>query len=213
MRHDGLKGSFGQHLCDKCQKEEGSFRCKDCSHRSGLLCQACLIPKHRELELHRIEVRLLSSSSVKDFSHHLPSQKWNGQFFEKTTLAGLGLRIQLGHDGGPCPCPSCGPQNFVVFDLSGAHAINIDYCECTPDKSLEKRLQLLRKRWFPATLARLQTVFTFDCLEFLHELTLQGKVNLFDFYHTILRRTDNACISTTTVSPPTQELVKKLTDH
>ena len=128
-------------------------------------------------------------------------------------LAGLGLQIQLGHDGGPCPCPSHGPQNFIMFDLLGAHATNIDYCECTPDKSLEKQFQLLRKWWFLATLAHLQTVFTFDCLEFLHELTLQGKVNLFDFYHTILHRTDNACISTTTVSPPTQELVKKLTDH
>ena len=100
-----------------------------------------------------------------------------------------------------------------MFDLSGAHAINIDYCECTPDKSLEKRLQLLRKRWFPATLARPQTVFTFDCLETFHELTLQGKVNLYDFYYTILRKTDNAGISTSIVSQPSQELVEMLTYH
>jgi len=100
------------------------------------------------------------------------------------TLASLGLRIQLGHDGGPCPCPSHGPQNFkfIVFNISGAHAVNIDYCGCTLDKPLDKRVQLLRKQWFPATLSRPQTVFTFDCLETFHELTLQGKVNLYDFY-------------------------------
>jgi hypothetical protein len=53
-------------------------------------------------------------------------QKWNGHFFEKAPLSTLGLRIQLGHDGG------------------------------------------------------------------FHELTLQGKTTLYDFYHVLLRKTDNA---------------------
>lgn len=52
----------------------------------------------------------------------------------------------------------------------------------------------MRKKWFPATLIRPQTVFTFDLLDTFHELTLQGKGNLFDFYHTLLRKTDNAGI-------------------
>jgi hypothetical protein len=60
--------------------------------------------------------------------------------------------------------------------------------------------QLLRERWFPATLARPQTVFTFDCLETFHELTLQGKTSLYDYYHTLLRRSDNANLGNPIVS-------------
>ena len=107
-------------------------------------------------------------------------------------LSELGLRVQLGHDGRPCPCPSRGLQNFLVFDLSGAHPVNADYCNCNPTQPLDRRVQLLRKRWFPATFLRPQTVFTFDLLETFHELTLQAKTNPYDFYHTIIRKTDNA---------------------
>jgi hypothetical protein len=60
--------------------------------------------------------------------------------------------------------------------------------------------QLLRERWFPATLACPQTVFTFDCLETFHELTLQGKTSLYDYYHTLLRRSDNANLGNPIVS-------------
>jgi hypothetical protein len=63
--------------------------------------------------------------------------------------------------------------------------------------------QLLREGWFPATLSRPQTVFTFECLETFHELTLQGKTSLYDFYYTLIRRSDNAGLSPTIVSPVT----------
>jgi hypothetical protein len=115
----------------------------------------------------------------------------------------MGLRIQLGHDdggGGGCPLPIPGPQNFLVFDVSGAHQVNIDFCGCQPDYELDKRTQLLRKRWFPATTTRPQTVFTFDCLDTFHELTLQGKTSLYDYYHVILRKTDNANVAPSIVS-------------
>lgn len=127
-------------------------------------------------------------------------QRWNGHFFDKTNLAELGLRIQLGHDGGTCPCPARGPKGFIVFDTSGAHTVNVDFCGCITNGTLDRRVQLLRKQWFPATSARPQTVVTFECLDTFHELTLQGKVNLFDFYHTLIRKTDNAGLNPTIVS-------------
>jgi len=129
-----------------------------------------------------------------------PAQKWNGKFFEKTSLSNLGLWIQLGHDGASCPCPCPGPQGFMVFDVSGAHYVNIDYCGCRPDDPMDRRTQHLRHRWFPATLIRPQTVFTFDFLNTFHELTLQSKGNLYDFYLMILRKTDNANITIKIVS-------------
>ena len=126
-------------------------------------------------------------------------QKWTGEFFEKVSLTDLGFRFQLGHSGEHCPCPQPGPKNFVVFDLSGAHNIPINYCHCR-DQPLSAWQQLLREGWFPATQIRPQTVFTFDCLETFHELTLQGKTSLYDFYHTLLRRSDNANLSNPIVS-------------
>ena len=51
-------------------------------------------------------------------------------------------------------------------------------------------------------LQRPQTVFTFECLETFHELTLQGKTNLYDYYHTLLRLSDNANLSAPIVSLP-----------
>jgi hypothetical protein len=40
--------------------EKGLFRCKDCGHGTSVCCQDCLLTKHRDLELHRIEVSLIS---------------------------------------------------------------------------------------------------------------------------------------------------------
>jgi hypothetical protein len=50
----------------------------------------------------------------------------------------------------------------------------------------------MRAGWFPVTCNRPQTAFTFDVLNTFHKLTLQGKTTLYDFYHTILCKTDNS---------------------
>jgi hypothetical protein len=52
----------------------------------------------------------------------------------------------------------------------------------------------------PASFDRPQTVFTFNVLDTFHELTLQGKTTAYDFYHAILRRTDNAQVGKRIVS-------------
>jgi hypothetical protein len=88
----------------------------------------------------------------------------------------------------------------MVFDISGIHPVNVDYCDCQNDNILDRRSQLLRQSWFPATFTRPTTVFTFDVLNTFHESTLQGKGNVYDFYHLLLRKTDNANISDTIVS-------------
>jgi len=88
----------------------------------------------------------------------------------------------------------------MVFNTSGVHTVNVDYCECPRDELLDRRTQLLRHGWFPATFSQPNTVFTFDCLNTFHEHTLQGKGNLYDFYHLLMRKTDNANISDTIVN-------------
>jgi hypothetical protein len=121
-------------------------------------------------------------------------QRWNGEFFSNDSLQKLGYWYQLGHSGVQCPHPHPGPKNFVIFDISSPHFISIDYCYCGHQPLLMWH-QLLCKKWFPATLSHPQTVFTFNCLKTFHKLTLQGKTNLYDYYHTLLQRSDNANLS------------------
>ncbi|KAF8157396.1 hypothetical protein BJ912DRAFT_1026998 [Pholiota molesta] len=173
LRHDGLGGSLEDDSCTICKNVVGMVRCKDCFGGGRLRCNVCMVQTHREAPLHRVE-------------------RWTGQFFRKETLQALGLRIQLGHGGESCPCPSSGPPNFMVFDMSGIHPISIDYCSCPIDNLPDRQTQLLRAGWFPATFSRPNTAFTFDCLNTFHEHTLQGKGNLYDFYYLLTRKTDNA---------------------
>ncbi|KAI0743023.1 hypothetical protein C8Q80DRAFT_1076286, partial [Daedaleopsis nitida] len=58
-------------------------RCTECMGRP-LHCPACAVAQHKHLPLHRL-------------------QMWNGKMFIRTSLYSLGLVIQLGHNGSPCP--------------------------------------------------------------------------------------------------------------
>ncbi|EDR11733.1 uncharacterized protein LACBIDRAFT_314283 [Laccaria bicolor S238N-H82] len=173
LRHNGLGDFLGHQFCMECNEEMGIFKCKDCSSGCYLCRQFCIVKAHQETPLHRIE-------------------KWTGEFFDKTCLKDLGLRVQLGHGGGVCPCPSPGPLDFRVFDMSGIHIVNIDYCDCPNDNVPNQKTQLLQQGRFPVTFSQPKTVFTFDCFDTFHEHTLQGKGNLYDFYHLLVHKTDNA---------------------
>lgn len=94
-------------------------------------------------------------------------------------MAQLGLRVQLGHHGNVCPLPHGAASRFVVVDVSGLHPINLDYCGCA--FAPERHQQLLRAQWFPASIQRPRTAFTFDYLHTYHKLTLQSKVALYDY--------------------------------
>ena len=87
----------------------------------------------------------------------------------------------------------------MVVDISGVHSVSVDFCDCRQDGVDHKRIQLLRTAWFPATFDRPKTAFMFEILETFHELTLQGKTTLYDFYFTILRKTDNLKLGKATV--------------
>jgi hypothetical protein len=137
-------------------------------------------------------------------------QIWTGTFFDKTTLRDLGLTVALGHGGAQCPNPIPGYKNFLVFDVSGTHRVAITFCSCV-DAS-DSYVQLLHGGWYPATSIRPQTAFTFEYLSLFHELTLQGKINIYDVYHTILRITDNAGITAMPVSQTSQIILMLATD-
>ena len=81
----------------------------------------------------------------------------------------------------------------MVFDLLGIHRLIVHYCACgNMGESIPKDMQLLRIRWFPATIKLPSTVFTFNLLGYFHNLQNRNKCNSYDFYHTIIQQTNAA---------------------
>ena len=61
-------------------------------------------------------------------------------------------------------------------------------------------MQLMDLRWFPATLFRPSTSFTFRFLDFFRALQDRSKCTSYDFYHTVLQCTDSAGLEPEIVS-------------
>ena len=116
---------------------------------------------------------------------------WQDGFYQRTSLIELGYCFYVGHQHTPCPLAKP-PQQILVIDLNGAHNLNVQFCACegTPTWVPPYR-QLLRMGWYPATSDRPKTAFTFHLLDTYHKLTLQGKLNLYDFHLSIMQKTDN----------------------
>jgi hypothetical protein len=116
----------------------------------------------------------------------------------------LGATYQLGHAPGvDCDVPST-PVPLTLFDISGAQTVKIKYCFCKNNglqKAENRRVQLLRIRWFPASWTKPGTVFTFRLLDFLHKLQTQSKINLFDFHASLVSITESAGLGPSIVRP------------
>ena len=121
-------------------------------------------------------------------------QQWTGKYFAKTTLKALGLCVQLGHAGDPCPNKGRRNSKMIVGDLTGFHEISIRFCLCCKEDNTIPYTwqQLLQVGWFPATQKYPTTVFTFQLLYFLHQLNLQAKTSLYDFHKSLWWVTDNS---------------------
>ena len=116
---------------------------------------------------------------------------WRDGFYQRTSLFELDLCFYIGHQHAPCPSANS-LQQILVINMNGAHHLNVQFCTCegTPDW-VESYRQLLRMGWYPASFSRPKTAFTFDLLDTYHKFTLQGKLNLYDFYSSIMQKTNN----------------------
>ncbi|KAJ7198441.1 hypothetical protein C8J57DRAFT_1635386 [Mycena rebaudengoi] len=157
---------------------KGDHRCIDCIGGGQLLCAPCLILRHKQLPLHRVQ------------------QYWNGDFFAWRTLRDLGLRVQLGHWEGyehRCPVPEsvCGDV-FIIMDNHGIHEVNVDFCGCGGGGS--HNIQLLHAGLYPATTTNPRTVATFALLRRFHLLSFESKCSSYEFYHSLAREKDNGGI-------------------
>lgn len=172
-----LDGRTGTDRCDTCGKDDGgSYRCTVCADvRSS--CGACMVKGHASLPFHHI-------------------QEWRGSFYRRTTLKDLGLIVQLGHAiGDSCLRPADNSRSMVVIDIDGIHEVSVNFCGC--HRAEAQYIQLLRTRWFPATVDLPRTAVTFRALNHFQMLTFMSKVSAYEYYHTLSRLTDN-----TGVHPP-----------
>ncbi|KAL0058522.1 hypothetical protein AAF712_014799 [Marasmius tenuissimus] len=86
--------------------------------------------------------------------------------------------------------PDSTPVNLTVVDCNGIHAVKMFLCECP---GVGNRFQqLLKARFFPATVNMPQTVFTFDLLRDFHLHTLSSKKTPFDYMYALQMKTNNA---------------------
>ncbi|KAI0348910.1 hypothetical protein OH77DRAFT_1465897 [Trametes cingulata] len=173
LRLEG-RGQFGRAAtCPMCTDGVPEYRCQECL-TGRLLCKACLLKTHALLPLHRI-------------------QQWAGTFFKPVKLRDLGYILCPSHPfGEPCVTASNVPLELVVLHLNGVHLVNVCFCKC---RNLQRRTQLLRLGWWPATPFEPRTCATMSLLRHFHLLNLQGKVPAYDFYRTLELRTDNSGLS------------------
>ncbi|KAH7918603.1 hypothetical protein BV22DRAFT_1024324 [Leucogyrophana mollusca] len=178
LRRDGRGDHITEAVCCRCRLACPCFRCEDC-FGSELFCKQCMVSMHDRTPLHRIE------ASGQYFT------EWTGNYFKRTSLKALGLRIQLGHPAGErCLIPKTAfHDDFVVIDTHAVHEVALDFCDCATAKSHTK--QLLRVGWFPSTSVDPRSAATFRLLETYHILSFESKASAYEFYHTIVRLTDN----------------------
>ncbi|KAK7450153.1 hypothetical protein VKT23_013036 [Stygiomarasmius scandens] len=147
-----------------------------------------------------LDVLPLFSQNVTDVwvNHaHLPFhriQEWDGQFFWCVSLDDLGFVLPVGHPTGQsCICaPSTPLTSLVVLDTTGAQ-LKVRYCSCFSARGRVQ--QLLRARFFPATLDNPRTVATFRLLEHFQLLSFVSKASTREYCNFLTRVTNNAMSS------------------
>ncbi|KAF8958754.1 hypothetical protein BDZ97DRAFT_1668023 [Flammula alnicola] len=154
------------------------YRCIDCDGRE-LYCSGCLLRRHFQNGLHRIEV-------------------WREEgYFAKTSFKSLGFCFQLGHPlGESCHFPVRSSHNtFTVIETNGIHEVTLNYCGCgTPPPHF---VQLLRFGWYPSTVGFPRSAATLRVLNTFQILSFESKASAFEYYQSLARLSDN--IGTTTI--------------
>lgn len=106
--------------------------------------------------------------------------------------------VQLGHPGTVCHNPD-NVFKLTVLDSHGIHEVAARYCQCELALQASKRAQLLRLRWYPASVTDPTTCATFRVLEEFHLQHLKGALNVHNWIGALAMRTDGTKVSLTPV--------------
>jgi hypothetical protein len=80
-------------------------------------------------------------------------------------------------------------KTFVVIDVTGVQYVDVNFCNC--DSRVERRQQLMRACWWPATARDPQTCATFAVVRLFQLLNCLGKVSSHDFLRSLELLTNN----------------------
>ncbi|KAJ7429361.1 hypothetical protein B0H11DRAFT_2266008 [Mycena galericulata] len=158
--------------CGGCGTAAPTYRCEhQACFGPELFCSQCIVKSHKVLPAHHIE-------------------EWKDKFFHRRSLADLGLVMQLGHPPGfHCPTSTKAHELFVLIDVTGIHKIQVRFCKC--DSRIAPWQQLMRVRWWPATMLDPQTCATFAVIRLFQFLNCLGKVTAHDFMCSLEFLTNN----------------------
>lgn len=159
---------------------------QDCTARRVFV--RCTVVRHYTGSRYIIFLLLIVAQASRNLTHCI--KQWNGSFFARTSLCEAGLTVHLGHEGLRCLDTESDPTMMTVIDTTGIHIVRVQFCGCGAGASTLHYIQILRADWWPATIQRPRTAFTVRCLDAYHKLTLQSKINAFDYYHGLVRITD-----------------------
>ena len=68
VRHDGLGDVLGgSELCPDCSTRVARLKCNDC-YGGVMRCSLCIVSRHQELPLHRVQVRIYPVPHSLDFT-------------------------------------------------------------------------------------------------------------------------------------------------
>ncbi|CAK5278522.1 unnamed protein product [Mycena citricolor] len=158
-----------EEIVKEAQPKRGIFKCSDCG--VFLQCRKCLLDGHKTFPLHIVK-------------------EWNGNWWNRVSLAELGLVYQLGHGGHRCPFPAEKPQPIVVIHAPYIHQVRMCYCQCSKSDYANNVQQLLRNGWYPATTIDPGTCATFETLESFRLYQKIGNLNARDFMTCLEQMTD-----------------------
>lgn len=158
------------------------------------MCHQCILHIYQQQPYHRIEVwQFVIQIPLISYLLFVAVLEWS--FFQTMSLKSLGLHIQLGHRIGlRCTKPTPTLNNDLLSLTSMAFIHWAWFCGC--ETAQLHITQLLQVSLFPTTTVKPKTTATFWVLEYFLILSFESKASTLEFYHTVVRLTDNTGIHT-----------------
>ncbi|KAJ7731904.1 hypothetical protein DFH07DRAFT_968567 [Mycena maculata] len=193
--HEGLGDNIEEPQCAHCKTAYKPttarlFKCQECGE--FVQCKNCCLENHARTPLHVIK-------------------EWAGKFWVECTLADIGLVYQLGHGGLPCIYPDERIHRLTVIEAPTIYQIQLRYCKCSKSDYANNLQQLLRNRWYPATVTNPGTCATFKTLEAYRLYNVIGNMNVHDFVRAMERTTNTTAASGMTWLPDRYKQFQRMT--
>ncbi len=205
----GLEAPPEDQRCWNCCQPEAVYRCLDCTIGQRLLCGTCCHLVHQKLPFHKIKVwtgTFFAKADLGDLGLTInlghdgdicpvhipvdPGMEMREQKEDESVWVDEEYNVDKDADWQFGP-NSTGFQEYVLFvDSSGVYKREVKWCLCPTAAPLH--LQLLQMQFYPASLSRPSTAFTFSVLDQFYIEAMEYKTTALKFYTKLRRFTNNS---------------------